>query len=293
MVDRSAHPGSARTASRRAGLFSRGGRTRAELDIEAGTAGADTGLVTARPNRIAVIGDVHACDERLELLLLHLETECVDRVACVGDIVDGPGDPDAAAALLRAYDVAVVRGNHDRWILEGVLRDLPDAHALAELAPETVAYLTVLPPSLELPIADGPTLLLCHGLGDNDMNKITADDYGYALEVNDELQALLRRGRSRVVVKGHRHRPAVWEIGPLTLVDAGSLLDDCETCAVIVDGAAGTITPLGIGSHQDAHRRPWLPWSIGPHTPARRVPPRVEPGSGVYPGAPKCRFRTG
>ena len=70
-------------------------------------------------------------------------------------------------------------------------------------------------------------------------------------------------GRRRVVVKGHRHRPGVWNVGPLTLVDAGSLLDDCETCAVIVHGRAGTITPLGIGPH------------------------------GVYPGAPQCRFKTG
>jgi predicted phosphodiesterase len=95
------------------------------------------------------------------------------------------------------------------------------------------------------------------------MNKITADDYGYALEVNDELQSLMRDRRPRVVAKGHRHRPAIWAVGGLTLVDAGSLLDECETCAVIVDDGAGTITPLGIGN------------------------------GGVYAGAPRCRFETG
>jgi predicted phosphodiesterase len=213
--------------------------------------------------RIAVIGDVHACDRRLALLLAHLGEQGLDLVACVGDIVDGPGDPNAAAALLQAHDVTVVRGNHDRWILEGVLRDLPDAHAFHTLSVPTVAYLTALPPSRDLTLAGGTSVLLCHGLLDNDMNKITADDYGYALEVNDEYQALLRDGRRRVVVKGHRHRAAIWNAGPLTIVDAGSLLEECETCGVIVDGDAGTITPLRIGP------------------------------DGVYPGAPEWRFETG
>ena len=59
-----------------------------------------------RLKRIAIIGDVHACDRRLELLLSHLRAEELDLVACVGDIVDGPGDPDASAALLRSHRVA-------------------------------------------------------------------------------------------------------------------------------------------------------------------------------------------
>jgi predicted phosphodiesterase len=206
-----------------------------------------------RLNRIAIIGDVHACDRRLELLLSQLHAEDLDLVACVGDIVDGPGDPDASAALLRSHGVATVRGNHDRWVLEGVLRDLPDAHALDALAPETVGYLRSLPGSLEIALAGGPDVLLCHGLLDNDMNKITADDYGYALEVNDELQALLRDRQPRVVVKGHRHRPAIWAIGNLTLVDAGSLLEEAETCAVIVDGPARSITPISLGAEGVKH----------------------------------------
>ncbi|HSD02988.1 MAG TPA: metallophosphoesterase, partial [Gaiellales bacterium] len=125
--------------------------------------------MSAQPSRIAVIGDVHACDQRLDLLLMHLGEQELDLVACVGDIVDGPGDPNAAAALLQAHDVTVVRGNHDRWILEGVLRDLPDAHAFHTLTVQTVGYLTALPPSRELTLAGGTSVLVCHGLLENDM----------------------------------------------------------------------------------------------------------------------------
>jgi Calcineurin-like phosphoesterase len=41
--------------------------------------------------RVGVVGDVHACDGPLALLLDHLcEVERVDAIWCVGDIVNGP-----------------------------------------------------------------------------------------------------------------------------------------------------------------------------------------------------------
>ena len=109
------------------------------------------------------------------------------------------------------------------------------AHRPEDLAPGTRAYLSSLPASMTVGLAGGQTALLCHGLGDNDMNGITADDYGYALEANDELQALLSPGGPGLVVKGHRHRHAVWRIGRMTLVDAGSLLEPSAPCAAVVD----------------------------------------------------------
>ena len=197
------------------------------------------------PARVGVVGDVHACDERLSLLLDHLRTrERVDAIWCVGDIVNGPGDPDRCAALLAAAGAVTVRGNHDRWLVEGV-SVIPDAHRREELTAETNAFLDSLPPSADLELAGGVRALLCHGLGDNDMNNLTADDYGYALEANDELQALLRRG-PLLVVKGHRHRAAIWRVGDLTLVDAGTLLSPEATCAVVIDTSARTITPLRV-----------------------------------------------
>ena len=195
------------------------------------------------PARVGVVGDVHACDEPLALLLDHLrEVERVDAIWCVGDIVNGPGDPDRCAALLASAGAVTVRGNHDRWLIEGV-NVIPDAHRPEDLAAETHAFLHGLPASAELELAGGVRALLCHGLADNDMNTITADDYGYSLEANDELQALLHGG-PRLVLKGHRHRHAVWRVGGLTLVDAGALLHPDAPCAVVVDAAARTIAPL-------------------------------------------------
>src|SRR3954471_21755332 len=69
--------------------------------------------------RFAAIGDVHVEDVRLAAVLTHVQEQNVDAILSVGDIVDGPGDVDRTVALLRKHGVYAVRGNHDRWLVEG------------------------------------------------------------------------------------------------------------------------------------------------------------------------------
>jgi predicted phosphodiesterase len=196
--------------------------------------------------RVGVIGDVHACDARLAALLADLATRGLDAIWCVGDIVTGPGDPDRCVELLTAAGAVTVRGNHDRWCLDGTGSDLRNGHRLDALQPDTAAFLRSLPATHEALAPDGTPILLCHGLAANDMNGIREDDFGYALEVNDELVAL-RGGGRRIVVKGHRHQPAIWRVGSLTLIDAGTLLDEHTfRCGVLLDLAAMQAVPLSL-----------------------------------------------
>src|SRR5262249_40442706 len=139
-----------------------------------------------------------------------------------------------------------VRGNHDRWCLEGTGADLRNGHRLDALAPGTAAFLQSLPKTYEALAPDGTPVLLCHGLAANDMNGIREDDLGYALEVNDDLVEL-RGGGRRIVVKGHRHQPAIWHVGQLTLIDAGTLLDEHTfRCGVVLDLSAMRAVPLSL-----------------------------------------------
>ena len=188
--------------------------------------------------RIGVVGDVHARHRDLETLLDLLTRSSVDGLVCVGDVVGGPGDADACVSLLQRFNVMTVRGNHDRWALErSVTLDGGPVSAA------TSAYLRTLPATVELVVGGGARLLLCHGLGANDMNPITADDYGYALEANDELQALVARETALIVVKGHRHRGERWRNGLLTLIDVGTLLDVTPWCGGVLDVETGTWLP--------------------------------------------------
>jgi predicted phosphodiesterase len=154
----------------------------------------------------------------------------------VGDIADGYGSIARTLSLLAEHGVLAVRGNHDRWLLAGAMRELPAATDAGALTPAGRDYLASLPPTREFKTPLGP-LLLCHGLGENDMAKVKPDDEGYALTSNSELWTLVNEARYRFVVNGHSHRAMVRRFGPLTIVNAGTLLRDDQPCIVVIDFA--------------------------------------------------------
>ena len=196
--------------------------------------------MTTRLSRIGLIGDVHAQDARLKTALEFLRAANVERILCVGDMVDGEGDGNRCCELLREFDVQTVRGNHDRWTLNDQMRELPDSVALSSLSAATIEFLRALPRTLTFATTRGP-LLLCHGVGENDMKKLTPDDYGYALECNDELQALMYTGTYRFGVGGHTHQRMVKRFGPLTWINPGALFDHHAPCFALVDFERGRV----------------------------------------------------
>jgi predicted phosphodiesterase len=195
--------------------------------------------------RLGLIGDVHAEDELLLITLAAFKDARVDRVLCTGDLVDGRGDVDRACALLHEAGALVVRGNHDRWIRADDMRTLRHAHKMTELAVETVTLLKELPSTASVPLPGGDKLLLCHGVGANDMCRLLPDDRGYAISSNDDLLAVLFDASVRVMVGGHTHQPMLrrFERGsgkpPLFAINPGTLARDDEPGFAILDLSEG------------------------------------------------------
>jgi len=187
--------------------------------------------------RFGVLGDVH-CEDAAVSAALELFTKLgAERVLCVGDVVDGPGDVTRTIEALQRADC--VAGNHDRWYLEGKLRDLPDAHPAGTLTAAQRLWLAGLPALREYDTPRG-RLLLCHGLGADDMATLRPDDFGYGLENNDALNGLLGRNAYALVVSGHSHRRMVRRVGSTTFINAGTLLRGHEPCALVLDLEAAT-----------------------------------------------------
>ncbi len=203
-------------------------------------------------SRIGIIGDVHGEAARLASALEFLRGLNVERILCVGDIADGKGWPEANACCqsLRAFDVATVRGNHDRWLVNHEMRELEGAVSPAAIGQENVDWLRALPLTLSFETTRGP-LLLCHGVGENDMNKLKPDDYGYALECNDELQTLIAAD-IRFAVGGHTHARMVRRFGALTFINAGALPDWSDPCFALADFDAGAVEFYGFEGEQVA-----------------------------------------
>lgn len=221
--------------------------------------------------RVGVIGDIHAEDELLEFVLRHFLGLQLDTILAVGDVVDGLGNANKACALLREYEVHTVCGNHDRWALTDSMRSLPGATAAGSLTQETCQWLQRLPKTRTFQTPRG-ALLLCHGLGENDMATVRPHHEGYALEANVELQELIASKQYRFIVSGHSHEPMVRSLGHLTLINAGTLdRQDRQVCSVI-DFESGSVEFLNLKQFAvSSTERFTFTFDPAPHIPGSRT----------------------
>lgn len=196
---------------------------------------------------IGLIGDVHAEADLLKHALKFLRDRQVQKTLCVGDIVDGFGNVDRCCELLEQYEVETVRGNHDRWFLRNEMRNLPEASRMENLNRNSRSFLEALPVTRDFETVSGP-LLLCHGLGENDMARLTQDDFGYALECKTELQELIG-SRYRFVVGGHTHRRMTRHFRQLTIVNPGTLYRRHEPCLALIDLTQNIVTFHELTAH--------------------------------------------
>lgn len=192
-----------------------------------------------------MVGDIHCENKVLQLILQYFAELGLETVLAVGDIVDGVGDANEVCSLLVKHGVLTVAGNHDRWILAGSMRELPDATAMSGLRSDSRAWLAQLPKTRSFQTAKGP-LLLCHGLGEDDMVMLRPSDDGYALQSNFALQALVRSKRYRFVINGHTHTPMVRTFGQLTIINAGTLSQHDRMGCGVVDFERGNVEFLAI-----------------------------------------------
>ena len=191
-----------------------------------------------RLRRIGVLGDIHCEDHRLETALRFFKDQRLDLICSVGDIVDGPGDPNRAIELLIEHDVVCVRGNHERWLLRREMRDLPDANTYFDFKMSAWEFVTKLPSQRRFETVAG-TMLLCHGLGEDDMAGVWPFDNALTLHSNYALWRLVKLREYDFVINGHTHRRLTQRFDDLMIVNAGTLFREHDPCCLIVDFEAG------------------------------------------------------
>ncbi|HKP56224.1 MAG TPA: metallophosphoesterase family protein [Polyangiales bacterium] len=187
--------------------------------------------------RVGVIGDIHTEVDALGWALALFAVQGVEHVLATGDIADGPYHGEGvmrACQMLRDAGAYAVLGNHDRWMLDSIMRDFPNATFLDDIDATTRDYLRGLPLSREIETPRG-LLLLGHGLGTDDMATLYPYDRGPELSHNAALQQLLKAGRYRYVLGGHTHRRMVRAIEDVTFINAGAIKETREPCCLVLD----------------------------------------------------------
>lgn len=186
--------------------------------------------------QVGAIGDIHGEAKNLKIALDFFAQAKVDYIMSVGDIVDGKTheEVEECLELLQNYKVLTVSGNHERWILKGNNLGLPNATDQNDLSLKSREFINKLPKIREFETVIGK-LLLCHGLGENDMAGVWPGDYGIALDSNLPLLRLVMEKRYLFVINGHTHNRMVRRFDPLTIINAGTLINTEFPCFLIVN----------------------------------------------------------
>lgn len=190
-----------------------------------------------RLRRVGVLGDVHTEAGFLGRAIEYLEGFSPDVLLCTGDLVDGPeggAEVERCCELLERHAVRTVLGNHDRWMQDEEMRDLKGATERFEIGEGALSFIAALPPTRTFDTVAG-RLMLCHGLGADDMATLKPYDRGSELSDNQPLQEVLRSDDLAVVVSGHSHRRMVRELEGKLFVNAGTLLRSAQPCFVLLD----------------------------------------------------------
>jgi len=161
--------------------------------------------------RIAVISDIHGNFAALEAVLADIKTRGVDATVGLGDFLSGPFDPAAVADAIIASGMPVVRGNHDRWLVEGREADKdwePDVWVRPLLSEAHAEWLATMPPTQ---VFEGE-VFMCHATPGDDvsfwMDRPT-ETYGVLSMSPDHIEALADGIEQPVLLCGHTHVPRI------------------------------------------------------------------------------------
>ncbi len=188
--------------------------------------------------KIAIISDIHGNLEALQRVLLDAESQKVDRVYSLGDVVGYGPFPSECLHLTRGTTAGIVRGNHEDSVLDLAMaeRELnPRAYAgvvysSKRLCEADQAYVRSLP---DLITVDEFGLVLAHGsfTEPRSWNYITNDE-----EARRELKAL----PFRLCTIGHTHIPFVFGSDQGLYEDLPDDLElDCRMQYLINVGSVG------------------------------------------------------
>jgi predicted phosphodiesterase len=160
-------------------------------------------------------------------VLAELARRGVDQIVCLGDLAAGGPQPHEVMARVRELGCPVVRGNADRWLLEGLppgrsleTRRLGEvvAWARARLAPDDLDYLADLPQTVSVGAIDRVSLFCFHGSPRADVDSLLATTPAAELD-----QLIAEAPQETLNAAGHTHLQLLRRHRDRLLINPGSV----------------------------------------------------------------------
>jgi putative phosphoesterase len=169
--------------------------------------------------RVAVLSDIHGNLPALEAVIADVDGSGVDAVLVAGDVIGGAFPAEVFDRLMSLPDVRIVRGNADRFVLEGTDEYGEDWEAERErIGAARLDAVASWPLTHEVEIEGLGRTLVCHAIP-------TADEPIFTRITPDEdVTALLGELDADLLVVGHTHMQFDRRLPTgLRIVNAGSV----------------------------------------------------------------------
>lgn len=168
--------------------------------------------------RIGVISDVHNNVVALNAVLEKFHTKGCEQVICCGDIIGiGPYPEETVQRIMQIPDIIAVRGNHERYLLEGIPTQVPNEedmgyeemehhkweHSL--LSNESVQFLKGLPYRKDFALG-GFHFAVMHYCMDSSTNRYINSTRNPKLE---DCYRMFSDIDADIILYGHDHIPSV------------------------------------------------------------------------------------
>ncbi len=172
--------------------------------------------------KIAVISDIHGNIYALMKVLEDIDTQKVDKIICLGDLVGYGPHPNEVIALIKRRELPCVKGNYDASVVDGdftFIRNTPtNSFALPwtcdEIRASNKYFLDSLPEKLEYDI-NGVKILFTHG-SPSSINE-------YLFHDAENTKSILENLNHDLLVCAHTHIQCDTTLHNKRLVNPGSV----------------------------------------------------------------------
>ena len=180
--------------------------------------------------KLGIITDIHNNVVALRAVVERLSRLNCDRIVCCGDVIGiGPCPEETVQCLMQIPNLIAVRGNHEKYLLEGMPTEYPNEENMSPgemehhkwehglLSAGSVAFLRSLPYRCDL-TTEGFRVSVLHSCMDGEGN--------FSGSVRDpsgsDLSAMFADVKSDIILYGHDHKRNVCK-GDKFYINVGSL----------------------------------------------------------------------
>lgn len=172
--------------------------------------------------RIAIMSDIHGNVYSLIKVLEDIDSQNVDTIICLGDLVGYGPHPNEVIALIRKRNILCLKGNYDASVVDNDFTYIRDTRINSFSLPWTVDELRVsnkyflenLPTSLTLEICN-KTIQFVHGSPEK-INEYLTEDC-------ENLNDIMDKFSGDILVCAHTHIPYVKNFGSKMIINDGSV----------------------------------------------------------------------